>query len=83
MKVLFIGGSGLISTAVTKRAAKQKIDLYLLNRGNQNHDMPKEVSFIQADINDYESVKNGLAEHHFDVIVDWIAFTKKDVERDY
>ena len=83
MKVLFIGGSGLISTAVTKRAVKQKIDLYLLNRGNQNHDMPKEVSFIQADINDHESVKNALAEHHFDVIVDWIAFTKKDVERDY
>ena len=83
MKVLFIGGSGLISTAVTKLAVKQSIDLYLLNRGNQNDDIPKEVNLIQADINDHELVKKSIADHHFDVIVDWIAFTKNHVERDY
>ncbi len=83
MKVLFIGGSGLISTAVTKLAVKQSIDLFLLNRGNQNQDIPAKVNLIQANINDQEMVKKRINNHYFDVIVDWIAFTKKDVERDY
>jgi len=83
MKVLFIGGTGLISTAVTTLAVKQSIDLYLLNRGNQNQGLPKEVTLIQADIHDHEAVKESIADHHFDVVVDWIAFTKDHVERDY
>ncbi len=78
MKLLFIGGTGQISTAVTRLCIQRGYDLTLLNRGSSN---PEEVKEIISDIND-ESVKNYL-ENDYDCVVDWIAFNKKDVERDY
>ena len=36
MKILFIGGTGTISMAITRLLAKQGHELYLLNRGNRN-----------------------------------------------
>jgi len=41
MKVLFVGGTGLISTAVSELAVGQGIDLYLLNRGNRMEIVPE------------------------------------------
>jgi len=35
MRVLFIGGTGFISTAVSRQAIAQGFELYLLNRGSQ------------------------------------------------
>jgi nucleoside-diphosphate-sugar epimerase len=83
MKVLFIGGTGLISTAVTNQAPKRGIDLYVLNRGNKNNKLPKGVTSITCDINDEKAVKKALEAHQFDSVVDWIAFTKEHVIRDY
>jgi nucleoside-diphosphate-sugar epimerase len=80
MKVLFIGGTGNISTASSKLAVEKGIDLYHLNRGFTKFDIPK-VKTILGDINK----PNGLSElkkHHWDVVVNWIAFTPQDVERD-
>lgn len=82
MKVLMIGGTGLISTAVTKHIIEQKMDLYLMNRGQRKHDI-KGAKFITCDINDEACVKEALSNHYFDVIVDWIAFTVDHVKRDY
>ncbi len=83
MKVLFIGGTGLISTAVTNLAIERGIDLYLLNRGNNNSSLPKKVNLITCDINHLSQVKEALTNHHFDCVVDWIAFTVDQVKRDY
>ena len=48
MKVLFIGGTGNISTPVSEMAVSRGIDLYHLNRGNR---MPIEgVKNLVADI---------------------------------
>lgn len=83
MKVLFIGGTGTISTACTALAAERGIDLYLLNRGQRPADVPPGVRLLTGDINDDPAgVKALLAEHSFDVVVDWIAFTPDQVERD-
>ncbi len=81
MKVLFIGGTGLISTASTKLAIERGIDLFLLNRGNRS-DTPAGATSLVADIRDQEATARVLADHRFDVVVDWIAFTPDDVERD-
>lgn len=83
MKVLFIGGSGLISTAVSKLLIEKDYNLYLLNRGNNNNALPKGIKFLIGDINNEEQVQELIKDEHFDVIVDWIAFTKEDVMRDY
>ena len=80
MKVLFIGGTGNISTASSRLAISKGIDLYLLNRGTSKKTL-KGAKTIEADINKIEDLA-ALKEHQWDVVVNWIAFTPKDIERD-
>lgn len=83
MKVLFIGGTGLISSAVSPLVVERGIDLYLLNRGNRPAQTPAGATVITADINDEAAVADQIAGMTFDAVVDWIAFTAEHVERDY
>lgn len=80
MKVLFIGGTGNISTSVSMLALESGIDLFHLNRGTSHL---AGVTSLQADIHDPASVKKVLKSHAWDCVVDWIAFQPADVERDY
>jgi nucleoside-diphosphate-sugar epimerase len=82
MRVLFIGGTGIISTACTRLAAEQGIELTLLTRGVRNVDLPAGVKTLTADINDAVSASKVLGEIQFDVVVNWIAFTPEQIERD-
>lgn len=81
MKILFIGGTGFISTAVSRLAVEKGMELYLLNRGLRSIEIPG-AHFITADIHDQESMRSALKDMHFDVVVDWIAYTPEDIERD-
>ena len=81
MKVLFIGGTGNISTSVSKSCVEKRIDLYLLNRGNRNVEIPG-AKVILGDISDPEQAAALVKEHHWDAVVDWIAFNVNDIERD-
>ncbi|MEK4435601.1 SDR family oxidoreductase [Paenibacillus sp. FSL K6-2862] len=83
MKALFIGGTGTISTAITHQLASQGCELYLINRGNRNDDLPAEVNVLQADINDEERVAELIVDLEFDVVADFIAFVPSQLERDY
>lgn len=83
MKVLFIGGTGVISSECTRLCVEKGIDLFLLNRGISNHEISKGVKQINADIRNVEQAKTALKDHSFDVVVDWIAFNKEHVETDY
>ncbi|MGC9151150.1 MAG: NAD-dependent epimerase/dehydratase family protein [Microbacter sp.] len=80
MKVLFIGGTGNISTAVSMLAVESGIELFHLNRGNAHL---AGVTSLQADIHDLGAVKKVLKSHVWDCVVDWIAFQLSDVERDF
>ena len=82
MKVLFIGGTGIISTAVTSLAAERGIELTLLTRGHRTADLPQNVATITVDAKDEAAVAATLGSQKFDAVVDWIAFTPDDVERD-
>ncbi len=82
MKVLFIGGTGIISTACTKLAVERGIELTLLRRGQRAASIPDAVRTLAADIADEAAVARALGDRKFDAIVDWIAFTPADVERD-
>jgi nucleoside-diphosphate-sugar epimerase len=83
MKALFIGGTGIISSAITKQLAEQGCELYLLNRGSRNAALPQGVHVIQADINDEDHVASLLEGHQFDVVADFIAFRPEQLERDF
>jgi len=82
MKVLFIGGTGNISSATSNLCVKKGIDLYLLTRGNSN-EVIEGAHVLKADINDFELVKTLLEDHVFDVVVNWVAFKPEDIQRDY
>jgi nucleoside-diphosphate-sugar epimerase len=84
MKILFIGGTGLISSACSDLAAKRGMELYVLNRGvSKKRPLPESATLLQGDINkDENAISKLLADHHFDAVVDWIAFTRVDIERD-
>ncbi|MFW5893408.1 MAG: NAD-dependent epimerase/dehydratase family protein [Bacillota bacterium] len=83
MKVLFIGGTGRISTAVSHEAVNRGMELYVLNRGNHNEVLPENAHPLIADINDDKAVEDALEGHTFDAIVDWVAFTPEHVKRDH
>src|SRR3989304_8713189 len=82
MKVLFIGGTGNISTSCSYLALDKGIDLYHLNRGMTREKIPG-VTSIKADIHNKEETLKSIGDHDFDVVVDWIAFIPDDVKRDY
>ena len=83
MKVLFIGGTGTISSACSELAISQGIDLYHLNRG-QSISMRKinGVKTILADIRNVEETRKAIEGFHFDAVVDWIAFEPEHIRND-
>ncbi|MBI1937193.1 MAG: SDR family oxidoreductase [Ignavibacteriales bacterium] len=83
MKILFIGGTGIISSSCSQLCIEKGYELYLLNRGKNFRTPPAEAKIIQADINDVDSVRAKLAKEKFDAVVNWIAFNKEDVKRDF
>ncbi len=82
MKVLFIGGTGKISSACSALAVERGIDLYFLNRGQTDRPVPAGVTVLTGDIRDPESARAALGDHHFDAVVNWIVFTPDQIESD-
>ena len=82
MKVLFIGGTGQISSAIVRKLAKEKdFEVWLLNRGNR--EVPDGVHQIIADVNDEEKVADAIKDMTFDTVCEFIGFTVDHIERDY
>jgi nucleoside-diphosphate-sugar epimerase len=81
MKVLFIGGTGIISTTVSRQAIAAGFELYLLNRGIRGAN-PSGSRSLTADIDHPEELHTALQGLQFDVVVNWIAYTPQDIERD-
>lgn len=82
MKILFIGGTGTISSAITRLLAANGHDLWLLNRGNRKDEVPDNVKQVFCDINDEEKVLQLLGGEKFDAVCDFIGFVPAQVERD-
>ncbi len=83
MKVLFIGGTGTISTAISALAVEKGIELYLLNRGSHSDLIPKGAKQITANIYNEAEVMEKIKDMTFDVVAEFIAFDTTAVERDY
>ncbi len=83
MKLLFIGGTGLISSACVDLALERGHDVFLLNRAtSRKYTAPAGATVIQADIHtDADTLATKLAGQRFDVVIDFLAYTTEDVER--
>jgi nucleoside-diphosphate-sugar epimerase len=82
IKVLFIGGTGVISSACARLAVERGVDLYLFNRGQTERPVPDKAHVLHGDIRDSRSVEQALELRTFDVIVDWLVFTPQHLEAD-
>jgi nucleoside-diphosphate-sugar epimerase len=82
MRVLFIGGTGVISSACSRLALNRGIDLYLFNRGQTARPIPEGARILHGDIRDRASVVHALGDTAFDVVVNWISFTPEHVQAD-
>jgi NAD dependent epimerase/dehydratase family len=83
LRVLFIGGSGVISSACSRVAADSGIELFVLNRGrNSARPLPPGVTMLRADMREPESVRDAINDLEFDAVTDCVAFTSEHVRTD-
>ena len=82
MKALFLGGTGIISSSITELLISLGWELTLVNRGNHNTLFQDSVNVIQADCYDEISMSTHLKDKHYDVVVDFIAYTPEHIEKD-
>ena len=95
MKLLIIGGTGIISAAISRRAIELGWELTLLNRGKRSRESwrapkgPGILREINCDISNEADAAAKIAEaaktanNEFDAVADFIAYTPEDVQRDY
>ncbi len=80
MRVLFIGGTGIISSACSELALERGIELYLLCRGKSPRPIPKGVKVLNGDIRDAQSARQALGRHEFDAVADFISFVPEHIQ---
>jgi nucleoside-diphosphate-sugar epimerase len=83
MKILFIGGTGVISSACSKLCSERGHDLYLLNRGNNK--LPESVKYtlLKGDIRNFDEVKSLIGYQTFDAVVEWVGYSPDRILADY
>ena len=77
-----IGGTGTISSAITRQLAAGGHDLWLLNRGNRKNEVPESVKQVIVDVSDEAEVLHLLGDEQFDAVCEFIGFLPSQVERD-
>lgn len=83
LKLLLIGGTGVISSATTRLAVERGLDVTVLNRGaSATRPLPEGAELVRADVRDPASVRAALGDREFDAVVDWVAFTPEHVQTD-
>ena len=84
MKILFIGGTGIISSACSDLAVARGHELFMINRdASKKIPVPKGATVIQADVYREEArLASLLVDHHFNAVVDYLAYHPDDIERD-
>ncbi len=82
LRTLFIGGSGIISSACVAEAVERGHEVTVLNRGSGRRDLPEAVERVVADVRDPASVREALGDREFDAVADFVAFTPDHVRTD-
>ncbi len=79
MKILIIGGTGLISTPITQMLLGQNHTVTHFNRGNKQGEFP-DVQTIVGDRTDYATFKNLLGNQKFDCVIDMVCYKPDDAK---
>jgi nucleoside-diphosphate-sugar epimerase len=80
MRILFLGGTGVISTACSREAIEAGHEVAVLNRGlTANVPLPDGVEVLHGDVRDADSMRAAVHGRTFDVVVDWLAFVPEHI----
>jgi nucleoside-diphosphate-sugar epimerase len=80
MKILLVGGTGMLGTGFMREAINQHIEVYVLSRGQKTSFIPQGVHLLKADIKDFDKVANLIADLYFDAIIDCLCWNVRDLE---
>jgi nucleoside-diphosphate-sugar epimerase len=81
MKILLVGGTGVLSSAVTEESLKQGIKVTMINRGR--HKIPDGIELIKADKDDLEEISKKLCGRSFDAVIDFLCFTDEQTSKSF
>src|SRR5690348_4500298 len=80
--VLFIGGTGVISSACVAESVARGWDVTILNRGTSTtHPAHPDAEALTADVRDPDAVRQAVGGRGFDVVVDFLSFTPDQVQQ--
>ncbi len=80
-KILIIGGTGTISTPITKILSnKEDVQLFILNRGQHPQVLKQSITYLKGDINHFEEIQTLLDNYQFDVVCNFIIFSREQAE---
>lgn len=79
MNILIVGGTGVLSSAVTAESMRQGIKVTMVNRGFRS--MPEGVEHIKADKDEYNYISQKLGNRHFDAVIDFLCYTVEQTEK--
>lgn len=78
-RVLFLGGAGMIGTAVAAEAVARGIELTIVTRSAPKRPVPEGVTQLRADVRDVEALRTVLAGRSYDAVVNWVGFEPGDL----
>lgn len=79
MKLLVIGGTGVLSSAVVSEAIRNKLDVTIVIRGSRISAVPQEVNIIQADYRNRPLMETAIKGKHYDAVIDFICYNKEQI----
>ena len=82
MRILFLGGTGNISTACVERALALGYKVTVLNRGNHPLAFSQPVAQLVGDRHDPQ-VLAAAAAQHYDVVANFLGYTPDEVALDF
>lgn len=82
LTVLFIGGTGTISTSSVRLAVASGMNVFVLNRRRRaiGLEVADAVTWLTGDITDPESVRSAIGDLRFDAVVNFLTFGSKDAK---
>ena len=83
LRVLYIGGTGTISTSCVRLSVESGMSVFVLNRGNNSagRDMPKGVTWLTGDVTDDASLLAAIGDQRFDAVVNFLSYDADDAHR--
>ena len=83
MKVLIIGGTGVLSSSVAQAAINRGYTVSIINRGRRKNRLPKDAELIVADKDDHNTIAKQIKGRYYDAIIDYLCFTKQEIDKSF